>query len=160
MPPISGIPAPAGMPGFRWLGNDRLGREDVLRDRRGVLERRARDHRRVDDPGLHEILELAGLDVEPVALGSRPDLVDDDRALEPRVVGKLTNWLLERAGDDDRTRPLVALERVGLDRLGRGQERDTAAWDDALLQRSESPAARPRRDASSPSSRSRSQRRP
>jgi hypothetical protein len=31
------------------LGDDRLGREDVLGDRRGILQRRARDHRRVDD---------------------------------------------------------------------------------------------------------------
>ena len=64
------------------LGDDRLGGEDVLGDRRGVLERRANDHRRVGDPGLDEVLVLAGLDVEPVTLRRVPDLVDDNRAFE------------------------------------------------------------------------------
>ena len=45
--------AHAGSGLFGWLGDDRLGHEDVLRDRRGVLQRRARDHGRVDDPRLH-----------------------------------------------------------------------------------------------------------
>jgi hypothetical protein len=44
---------------LRRLRDDGLGREDVLRDRSGVLERRTRDHRRVDDPGLDEVLDLA-----------------------------------------------------------------------------------------------------
>ena len=51
MPPMPGMPATgAGLLGR--LGDDRLGGEDVLRDRRSVLQRRARDHRRVDDPAL------------------------------------------------------------------------------------------------------------
>src|SRR5439155_7585049 len=43
--------------------------------------------------------------------------------------------LLERAGDDQRARPLVGdLEPVELDRWGRVQERDAAARHDALLE--------------------------
>ena len=36
----------------RWLGDDRLGHQDALRDRGGVLKCRAGDHRRVDDARL------------------------------------------------------------------------------------------------------------
>jgi hypothetical protein len=69
-----------------------------------------------------------------VALRARPDLVDHDRALEARVVGELSDGLLERAGHDRSPRALVALERVELDRLARGQKRDAAARDDALFE--------------------------
>ena len=44
--------AAAGAGGLRDLGHDGLGGQDVLRDRRGVLQRGARDHRRVDHAGL------------------------------------------------------------------------------------------------------------
>ena len=64
------------------------------------------------------------------------DLVDDDRRLEARVVRELADRLLERALDDLRARLLVGdLDVVELDRLDRVQERDTAAGDDALLER-------------------------
>src|SRR3954462_11694647 len=120
---------------LRGLGDDRLGRQDVLRDRRGVLQRRAHDHRRVGSSGLDEILVLTRLDVQAITLPGRLDLVDDDRALEPGVLGELPHRLLQRADDDGRPRPLVALELVELDRLDGVQERDPAARADALLQR-------------------------
>ena len=47
----------------------------------------------------------------PWPLAAVADLVDDDRALEARVVRELAERLLERADDDLRARPLVALER-------------------------------------------------
>src|SRR6266576_398053 len=117
------------------LGDDGLGREDVLRDRCRVLQRGADDHRRVGDAGLDEVLVLAGLDVQTLPRRGVADLVDDDRALEARVVRELANGLLERARDHGRTRPLVTLERVELDRADRVQERDTAARDNTLLER-------------------------
>src|SRR5205807_6033450 len=95
---------------LRGLGDDRLGGEDVLRDRRGVLQRRPGDHRRVADPALEQVLDLAGLDVEAEALLRRAHLLDDDGALEARVVRELPERLLERANDDLRTGLLVALE--------------------------------------------------
>ena len=109
MPP--GIPPPAIAGSLlRRLGDDRLGGEDVLRDRSRVLQRRAGDHGRVDDPGLDQVLDLARVDVQALALGGRADLVDDDGALEARVVRELAERLLERADDDLRARLLVALE--------------------------------------------------
>src|SRR5204863_4081011 len=74
-------------------------------------------------------------DVQTLPRRSVADLVDDDRALEARVVRELADRLLERARDDGRTGPLVALERVELDRTDRIQERDTATGDDTLLER-------------------------
>ena len=102
-------PAIAGAGLLGRLGDDRLGHEDVLRDRRRVLQRRAGDHRRIDDAGLDEVLDLARVDVQALALGGLADLVDDDRALEPGVVGELAQRLLERADDDLRARPLVRI---------------------------------------------------
>ena len=59
-------------------------------------------------PALTRSTYLAGVDVQALALGAVADLVDDDRALEARVVRELAERLLERAHDDRRTRPLVA----------------------------------------------------
>src|SRR5205823_12709868 len=91
---------------------------------------------RVDDAGLDEVLDLAGVDVHALTRLRRADRVDHDRALEARVRAQLAERLLERAEDDLRTRPLVALEPFGglLDGRRRVQERDAAARDDALLE--------------------------
>src|SRR5205807_10348917 len=75
-----------------------------------------------------------GLDVQAVALLTVTDLVDDDRALEARVVSELPDRLLQRPNDDRRTCALVALEGVELDRGDGVQKRDTPAGDDALLE--------------------------
>src|SRR5690242_19585530 len=121
---------------LRGLGDDRLGGEDVLRDRRGVLQRGARDHRRVDDALADEVDDLAGGRVQALALLGLADVVHDDRALEAGVLGDLTEGLLERAEDDAGAGALVVvLVRVGLDRVGGAQERDAAAGHDALLER-------------------------
>src|SRR5256885_1476600 len=122
---------------LRSLGDDRLGREDVLRDRRGVLERRARHHRRIDDAALDEILDLARVDVQALARLRRAHGVDHVRALETCVRRELTERLLERAQDDLRARPLVALELLAdlPDSVGRVQQRNAAAGDDAFLER-------------------------
>ena len=64
-------------------------------------------------PDLTRSSICARVDVQALALGGRPDLVDDDRALEARVERELAERLLERAQDDRRTGPLVRdLERV------------------------------------------------
>src|SRR5439155_8092591 len=128
--------AHAGSGLFGWLGDDRLGHEDVLRDRGGVLQRGARDHRRVDDARLDQVFDLVRVDVQALALGGSTYLVHDDRALETGVVGELAERLLERANDDLRAGALIRIvEAVQLDRLSRVQERDTPARDDALFKR-------------------------
>src|SRR5438132_28453 len=71
------------------LRDDRLRRENVLRDRRRVLERRARDHRGVDDARGDKVDDLVRGSVEPVALLRLAHVVDDDRALEAGVLGEL-----------------------------------------------------------------------
>src|SRR6185312_1516621 len=119
------------------LGDDRLGGEDVLRDRRRVLERRASDHRRVADPALEQILDLAGLDVQSVALLGAANLLDDDGPLEARVVRELAKRLLERLEDDLGAGLLVTLELaedVRADRIRRVDERDAATRHLALLE--------------------------
>src|SRR5213078_4107897 len=83
-----------------------------------------------------ERVTIVGSMMPALALGGSAYLVHDDRALEPCVVGELAERLLERADDDLRARALIRIvEAVQLDRLGRVQERDTAARDDALLER-------------------------
>src|SRR4051794_38341450 len=123
---------------LRSLGNDCLGGEDVLRDRRCVLQRRARDHRRVADPALQQVLDLARVDVQTEAGLRTAHVRHCDRALEARVRRELAERLLERANDDLRARRLVAFERVEdvvLDRVRRVDERDAAARDLTLLER-------------------------
>src|SRR3712207_7219344 len=44
-----------------------LGREDVLRDRGRVLQRRTGDHRRIDDPGGYQVAVVARVGVDPLA---------------------------------------------------------------------------------------------
>src|SRR3954467_5224199 len=117
------------------LGHDGLGGEDVLGDRRGVLQRRAGHHRGVDHAGLDEILDLAGGDVQALVALGLADVVDDDRALEPGVVRDLAQRLLERPQDDAGAGAGVRIvDGVDLDRVRGTQERDAAPGDDALLE--------------------------
>src|SRR6476659_8648031 len=70
---------------LRRLGHDGLGGEDVLADRRRVLERRAGDHGRVDDARLDQVDGLARVDVQAVALRGQAHGVHHDGALEAGV---------------------------------------------------------------------------
>ena len=138
IPPMSGMPAPAPAGCFSGgLGDDRLGGQDVLRDRRRVLQRRARDHRRIDDPGLDQVLVLAGVDVQALAL-RRPSrtLSTTTEPSRPALSASWRSGSSSARDDDLRARALVALERrrAALDRVRRVQERDAAAGDDALLE--------------------------
>src|SRR5256885_9616251 len=90
----------AGSGLFGWLGDDRLGHEDVLRDRGGVLQRRTRDHRRVDDARLDQVFDLVRVDVQALALGGSTYLVQDDRAIETGVVSALEERLLASANGE------------------------------------------------------------
>src|SRR5437764_1150697 len=119
----------------RNLGHDGLRGQDVLGEQGRVLQRRARDHGRVDHAGRHEIDDLAAVGVEAVALLGLADVVDDDRALEARVERELTQRLLERAQDDLPARALVlVLEAIDVDGPGGLEQSHTAARHDALLE--------------------------
>src|SRR2546427_662440 len=58
-----------GLPGLRDVGDERFGREQQGRDRRGILQGDALDLGRVDDPRLHHVDILVGLGVEAVRDG-------------------------------------------------------------------------------------------
>src|SRR6266511_2307969 len=89
----------------------------------------------VDDAGLDQVLVVLALDVETDTLGLVADPVHHHGALEARVVGELTDRLLERPNDDQRAGSLVGdLVPVGLDRGHGVQVRDAAAGNDALLE--------------------------
>src|ERR1700742_1604383 len=121
---------------FGSLGDDRLGHEDVLGDRRGVLERRAGHLGRVDDAGFDQVAVLTGSRVQAFARLQLPHLVDHDRALLAGVLGDLTDRLLERAVDDPRARLLVRVLQLLRVETGLGvQQRDATTRHDALLER-------------------------
>src|SRR5207248_2789453 len=83
----------------------------------------------------NEVDDLAAPRVEALALLRLADVVDHDRALQTGILGDLTQRLLERAANDAGAGPLVGLaQRVCLDRILRGQQRDAAPRDDALLE--------------------------
>src|SRR5687767_749371 len=128
-----------------YLGDERLGRQHEAGDGRGVLERRARDLRRVDDARGDEVFVLVGRGVVAevgVTLGAH--LLDDDRALFARVLHYLAERLFERAADDGHAYLLVKVAahravRVRLEdlelveRLRRAYQRDPAARDYPFL---------------------------
>src|SRR3954469_22553854 len=119
---------------LRLVGDDGLGREEQARDRRGVLQRGARDLRRVDDALGDEVDVLAVGRVEAVARLEVADLLRPDAALEAGVDRDLLERGLERRLDDERARELVTLEVDLLERDDAGlDERDATTGDDALL---------------------------
>src|SRR5437764_11189290 len=117
------------------LDDDRFRREKERGDRRGVLERRARHLRRVDDTRLDEILVRVreGVVAELVVLAGA-HLLEDDGALTTRVLHDHAERLLDGATDDVDADLLVGLvELEALQRLLRADERDAAAGDDPFL---------------------------
>src|SRR6185503_19999892 len=80
-------------------------------DRRRVLQRRASDLDGVDDPGLVQVLELAGERVEAHVARLAGGMLDDDPTLEARVLGYLPGGGVERGGHDAGTGGFLAGER-------------------------------------------------
>src|SRR4051812_16610116 len=119
---------------LRLVGDDRLGGEEQRRDGRGVLQRRAGDLGRVDDPGLDQVLVLARGGVQTLARGEVADLLRHDAALEAGVDRDLLERGLQRDLDDVRAGGLVAVQAETLEQAGTGlQQGDAATGDDALL---------------------------
>src|SRR5260221_2063560 len=82
------------------LGHEGLGRQHERGHGGRVLQRRAHDLRGIDDARLDEVLVLLGRRVEAKGALAVLDLLDDDRAVDARVDGDLTQRLLDRAADD------------------------------------------------------------
>jgi hypothetical protein len=124
----------AGRVPFWFVDDDDGGGEEQRRDRRGVLQRRAGDLGRVDDPILDQVLVLARGGVEPPAGVEPADLLRDDAALEAGVDRDLLERGLQRDLDDVRAGGLVTVQAETLEQAGTGLDQgDAAAGDDALL---------------------------
>src|ERR1700730_10303790 len=122
---------------FRTLANHRLGRDQQPGDRRRILQRGAYHLGRIDDAFLDQVAILAGLRViaEHILLVLQ-DLADHDRAVLASIERDLACRPGERLPDNLDSGLLVSIGRGQLaERLGRAQERDPAARQDAFLDR-------------------------
>ena len=125
--------------GFFLLGglaDDVLGGEQEAGDGRGVLQGRAGDLRRVDDPGGEHVAPGAGVGVVAEAgVLVLQDLVDDDLAVLARVVDDLAGGRSQGGSDDVEADALVALGlgTQPFDRFDRPQEGNAAAGNDPLF---------------------------
>ena len=118
------------------VGNQRFGRQNRGRNGGSVLQRGARDLRRVDDAFFEHIAVGVGQRVVAVADGRlRLEVLDEDGALDAGVRRDLADRLLERLQNDRRAGLLVALNGldIRLDSRDRVDERGAAACNDAFL---------------------------
>ncbi len=122
---------------LRLLGDHGFGRHQQAGHRGGVLQRGAHDLGRVDDAGLHQVLELTGLGVVAVVvLVLLQRLAGDHRAVFAGVLGDLAQRGLDRLADDLDAEALVVIVGLQLGQDQRGaRQGDAAARDDAFLDR-------------------------
>src|SRR5689334_891015 len=119
---------------FWSVDNDDRGGEEQTRDRGRVLQGRAGDLGRVDDPGGDQVDVLTGGGVESPAGLQAAYLLRDDAALEACVDGDLLEWSLQGDLDDVRAGGLVTVQAQALEQASTGLDQgDAAAGDDALL---------------------------
>src|SRR3954454_10179839 len=119
---------------FGLVGDDDRGGEEQGRDRGRVLQRRAGDLGRVDDPGLDQVLVLTGGRVQALARAETTHLLRDHAALEARVDRDLLERSLQRHPHDVGARRLVTVKAEALEQTRtRLDERHAATGDDALL---------------------------
>ena len=110
---------------LRLLRDHRLRGHQQAGDRSGVLQRRSHDLGRVNDAGLYQVLELAGLRVKaPVVLVSVEDLAGDYRTILAGILGNLAQRRLHRFSDDLDAKALIVIVRPQL----RQDERCTCQW--------------------------------
>src|SRR5579884_680207 len=120
----------------RLVHDQRLGGPPHRGDRRGVGQRGAGDLDRVDDAGRNQVHVLAGGRVQALGVVEVGDLVGDDVALVPGVLGDPAQRLAQGLADHGHAGRLVAAqaETVGQHRGGVHQ-RGATAGHDALLER-------------------------
>src|SRR5229473_2852608 len=122
---------------FRPVGHHRFGRDQQPGDRCGVLQRHPYDLGRVDDAGTDHVLVVARLRViAVVGVALFGQLADHDRTIGPGILGNLPGRRLKRLAHDLDTELLVVVGRgQTIEHLGRIEQRDAAAGDDAFLDR-------------------------
>src|SRR5260221_12115776 len=83
------------------FGDEGLGGQEQAGDRCSILKRRASDLGRINDSCLEQVAPLAGLGVVAVlGVVAFLDPADDDRAVDPSVLGNVAGGLLDGAADD------------------------------------------------------------
>src|SRR3954471_20123744 len=119
------------------LADHRLGGYQEAGDGGRILQGGADDLGRIDDPGLDEIAVFTGLRVKAdVRVVLLQEFADYNRAVEPSVLGDLARRGLKRPADDADADPLVVVFRIEfVERRDRLEQGDTAARNDALLDR-------------------------
>src|SRR5689334_3472179 len=109
-------------------------REQQAGDRRRVLQREARDLRRVEDALFQHVAVFAGARVVAVGTLARLDGVQDDRGIFAGVLDDLTQRLFDGAGQDADADRLVFVRTFQLlERLERTDQGDTAARNHAFF---------------------------
>ena len=122
------------------LRNQRVSGENHPRHARGVLQRRARHLRRVNDPPLHQIPVIPPHRIVAVSpLAAAPHLVHHHRRLRPRIAGDNPHRLLQRILQYDPPHFLIARKPHPLQRRHRPHISHPAPRHNPLLHR------RPRR---------------
>src|SRR5664279_2178874 len=120
---------------LRQFGHHGFGGDQQSRDRRRALDRRTDHLGGVDDALLDEVAVFAGLRVE--AVGIRlvlEDLADDDGTVLARVDRDLAGRSRQRLAHDlDAGLLVVVLGAQALELLGRAQQRNAAAGNDAFF---------------------------
>ena len=121
---------------LRSLGDHDLGGQQQAGDRRGVLQRKTRDLRRVEDAEVEHVAILTRGGVVAVGTLAGLDLIEDHGGIFAGVLDDLTQRLFDRAGEDADADRLVFVRTFELvERLGRTDQRDTAGeLGNALLQ--------------------------
>src|SRR5213079_1863762 len=121
---------------FRNLRDKCFGGEQQARDGRSVLQRGARDFGRIDDTRLHQVGVVVIRDVVTFVAFALLHFLNDERAFAARVVSKLTRRLFNGTANNRHADFFIAFEVLDvIERFLRAQQRDTAAWDDAFLNR-------------------------
>src|SRR5436309_6425942 len=121
---------------FRNLRDQCFGGEQQARDGRGVLQRGARDLGRIDDTRLHQVGVFVVGDVVTFVAFALLHFLNDELAYAARVVSKLTRRLFDGTANNRHADFFIAFEVLDVvERFLRAQQRDTAAWDDAFLNR-------------------------
>src|SRR5207247_4855069 len=128
---------------FRNLRHERFGGEQQTGDRRGVLQRGARDLGWIDDPRLDQVGVFVSGDVVAFVAFAFLHFLDDERAFLARIVGELTRRLFNGTTHNGDAHFLVGFEALdAVERLLRAQVCYTAACDDAFLNRGTSSVQR------------------
>src|SRR5262249_41583843 len=121
---------------FRNFRDQCFGGEQQTADGRGVLQRAARDFRRIDDTGLHQVGVLPRGNVVALVAFALFDFLNNERAFSACIVSKLTRRLLNGSAHNRDADFLVAFEVFYvIERFLSAEECNTATRDDAFLDR-------------------------